>query len=347
MKADKSIYRWAWHNTHLTKKISDDQRITPKESKGRLSKSGRGQRRPRRPRASLTDKISNLHLLLRVPSFARWPLKVRFFCEDVHRVWRTWCERTDGEVRADLDVVLDLEKTIDPASLEAPRLTQDKGWPRRPPPRKGGIAAVAVTYEGLKSRVEKGLLLAEPATINCVVCLRELANPASTALMCSHSSCHAISHVACLAKHFRENEATGYILPVKGNCSSCERELWWVDLVREVSLRARGAREMEQLFKAPRVMKPEVVGDRSRIEEKSLPVRTCNVSVSSGEEKMAWVENIDEDQVPDDWLEQCDDDCASTVSGLSSISEASSPTEQNRLRTLVEDSDWESAEVIE
>ena len=340
MKTDECLYRWAWHNTHLTKKISDDQRITPKESKGRLSKSGRGQRRPRRPRASLTDKISNLHLLLRVPSFARWPLQVRFFCEDVHRVWRTWRERTDGEIRGDLDIILDLEKSVDPAS--------DLEGPRRTIQCEGGIAAIDVTYETLKSRVEKGRRLAEQATKNCAVCLNELANPASTALMCPHSSCHAISHVACLAKHFRENKTTGFIMPLKGNCSSCQRELWWVDLVRELSLRARGAREMERLFKAQRVLKPQVVEDRPRIEEKSLMVNKCHISESSGEGDMVWVENIDEDQVPDDWLEQLDDDCASTVSGLSSISEASTRTEQsNRLRSLVEDSDWESAEILE
>ena len=288
----------------------------------------------------MTDKISNLHLLLRVPSFARWPLQVRFFCEDVHRVWRTWCERTDGEIRGDLDIVLDLENSVDQASdLEAPS---------HPVPHEGGIPAIDVTYEGLKSRVEKGLLLAEQATKNCVVCLGELANPASTALMCPHSSCHAISHVACLAKHFRENKATEYILPLKGNCSSCQRELWWVDLVRELSLRARGARETERLFKAPRVLKPKVLEDRVRIGGKSLLVNTCDVSESSGDEKMVWVENIDEDQLPDDWLEQLDDDCASTASGLSSTSEASAPTEQtNRSQTLVEDSDWESAEVID
>lgn len=267
----------------------------------------------------------------------------------MHRVWRTWCDRTDAEIRGDLNIILDPEKCVDPATdAEAPSLTQDRRWLRHPIPRKGGIAAVDVTYEGLKSRLEKGLLLAEQATQYCVVCLRELANPASTALMCPHSSCHATSHVACLAKHFRENEATGYILPVRGNCSSCKRELWWVDLVRELSLRARGARETEQLLKPPRLPKPKVVEDRPRIEENSLMVKTCDVSESSGERNMVWVEDIDEDQTPDDWLEQCDDDCASTVSGLSSISESSGPTEQsNRLQTFVEDSDWESAEVID
>ena len=63
---------------------------------------------------------------------------------------------------------------------------------------------------------------------------------------------------------------------------------------------------------------------------------------------MVWVENIDEDQLPDDWLEQLDDDCASTASGLSSTSEASAPTEETyRSQSLVEDSDWESEEVID
>lgn len=79
-----------------------------------------------------------------------------------------------------------------------------------------------------------------------------------------------------------------------------------------------------------------------------------DMSIPSSEEDMVSIDGIDEEQLPDDWLEQCDDDnvsVTSTDSRLSSISEAFSPVTKsktvNHSRAVIEDSDWENAEVID
>ena len=350
MSSDKAIRRWAWHNSHLTKKISDDQRITPRESKSRSSKSGRVRRRPYRPRASLIDRVSNLHLLLRVPSFSRWPLEVRFFCEDVHMVWRTWCDRTDGEIRSDLNIILDVEQHSDPSSdSKISRTAQNRKRLRRLIPDNAGVADLDTSYNGVKNGVQKGLLLAKRETEQCVICSKRLADPA---LVCPQPDCDAVSHVECLAKHFRRSTATDFVLPISGNCPSCHVELRWIDLVKELSLRARGVKEMQQLYKSPRVRKTKPKCNPEP--ERSHVTDGCDTSTLSREECMVSSDAIDEDQLPDDWLDQCVDDSVSvtsTDSGLSSIAEALSPvtasTTMNHSKVVIEDSDWENAELID
>lgn len=86
--------RWAWQNTHITRHIASDDRINRTSKKqqtaaaiARASPKSSRRRRPPRPRLCLTDRLANLHLLLRARSFERWPLKVTFYAEDVYRVW--------------------------------------------------------------------------------------------------------------------------------------------------------------------------------------------------------------------------------------------------------------------
>ena len=358
VKTDKAIGRWTWQNTHLTKKISDDQRITLRESRARPSKSGQVRRRPVRPRASLTDKISNLHLLLRVPSFARWPLQVRFFCEEVYRVWRTWCDRTDGETRSDLDIVFNVEQSTDSLSdSDIPKIVQEGRRRIHQIPGNQDVTDLDVSYDGLKDRVGRGLLLAERHFYQCAVCSKELTDPASAALLCPQIECSAISHVACLAKHFGKSAVTEPILPIAGNCAVCKTELRWIDLVKELSLRARGVKEKRQLFKAPRVRKTKIAWGKlntdKSLEEFHVSGR-YDISTSSVEDSTVSVEDFDEGSLPDDWLKQCDDDSvsiSSTNSRSSSISDApktfTESTTVNRLGRVIEDSDWELAEVVD
>lgn len=342
--------RWAWHNTHVTKKISDDQRITLKETKSGSSKSGRARRRrPPRPRTSMTDKVSNLHLLLRVPSFARWPLRVRFFREDVHRVWRVWCERADGELRNDLDVILDFEQPVEPLVESAsPGTARAKRMLDRPSIGNNGVASLDIGYGKLKSHVEKGLILSKDEQQTCVVCSEQLLDPASTALICPGTGCTAISHMTCLAKQFGTGTAE-LLVPVSGNCPSCQTKIQWVDMVKDLTLRARGGKEIELLMWKPRVRKGKgetLVKPNSGFggdllepnhEVNSIPVELYN-----------------KDELPDDWLEQCDDDSisiATTDSGLSGTSESHTPAQTGaigaQLETVVGESDWDNAEILD
>ena len=73
-------FEWALQNPHLTTHMTDEERIQrPTKGKGR---------RPAPPRRSLDSVLGNLHLLLRVPSFSRWPLELRFFGREVYTVFQ-------------------------------------------------------------------------------------------------------------------------------------------------------------------------------------------------------------------------------------------------------------------
>lgn len=297
----------------------------------------------------MTDKISNLHLLLRVPSFARWPLRVRFFREDVHQVWRIWCERADGELRDDLDVILDWEQPLEPlVETTSPGTVQAKPLLDRPSTGNNGVPNLDIGYGKLKSQIEKGWMLTEDGHQSCVVCSKQLLDPASTALICAGKGCTATSHMTCLARHFCKGTAE-LLVPVSGSCPSCQTKLEWVDLVRELSLRTRGGKEIGLLMKKPRVRKRKgevLVKPGSAFEGDLLEPNQEVDSVP--------VEGYNEDDLPDDWLEQCGDDSisiASTDSGLSGTSEvhirAQTSARGAQLESVVEDSDWDNAEVLE
>src|SRR5690606_32390742 len=86
-----SFHRWAWQHPHMSKKIPDELRLTTKS---------------KRPSISLAGRLASLHLLLRAPAFARWPLTLRFFSEEVHRNWTAHCAKTTA-LPTGLKVVFD------------------------------------------------------------------------------------------------------------------------------------------------------------------------------------------------------------------------------------------------
>ena len=346
--------RWAWHNTHLTKKIPDEDRITFASTRCRISKSGHVRRRPARPRASLTDKISNLHLLLRVPSFARWPLQLRFLAEDVHRVWRTWCDRADAEIRGDLSVTLDISSdTSDLVETEMPEMINRMGFRSRYT-GGAGVANLDVSFNSLKGQVEKSLELAQIPEHTCAVCSRRLPSSVSTALTCPAVGCNAISHLTCLAKYFRTGTGSESLIPLSGDCPLCRAKLQWIDLVKELSLRKRGMKDLETLMTKPKARKRKIVITKQDTQPHSSVL--CSIE-SSGraqppdDDELVQIDMLDNDQLPDDWLEQVDEDSMSVYSTESELSDSQSfdaarssampPT------IVIEDSDWDNAEVLD
>jgi structure-specific endonuclease subunit SLX1 len=212
-------------------------------------------RRVPRPRLCLTDRLANLHLLLRARSFERWPLKVTFYAEDVYRVWTRWIgqhlELQGGNgLREGIWVGLDesaMKKATanDPTTLDAVK----------------GIQALEVTHAPLKPHIEKSkALLASPE--NCMLCSSPLPLSGASTLTCPSTTCDSKSHLTCLATHFLNTEksktttnTTPSLLPTTGSCPTCHTPLQWRDLVQELSLRMRGSKELEALFKQPKTRK--------------------------------------------------------------------------------------------
>ncbi|KAF2090699.1 hypothetical protein K490DRAFT_71059 [Saccharata proteae CBS 121410] len=239
-------FEWAWQNTHLTRHIPTEDRITQSRMQVRVSpRSGKARKRPARPRASLTDKVANLHLLLRVKSFTRWPLHVRFFADDVHTVWEGWQKQTPFKLRADIPIHLENMKT----DLTTMGVSDDLDFAR-------GIHALDVTYNDRKAQLEQTRSLLEVKGHRCGVCKKAVRPKKVLAVVCPEQDCQTISHLTCLSKHFLlEDRNKDAMIPLEGHCPGCNKRLEWATMAKDLSLRVRGEREVEDLFKVRRQRK--------------------------------------------------------------------------------------------
>lgn len=331
-------FEWAWQNTHLTRRIPAAERITNVPSP-RKTRSGKN--KIPRPKTSLEDKLQNLHLLLRVPSFARWPLHVRFFCQKLWKEWQQAIEKLTipGAIRPSIEIVLDLKQVQIAAEPNRGTLsTYERGKRRKDAVGKGGLDGVDIGYGGLISHLQKSMsLLKSDQVVECAVCALGVNSPGDMAVTCTHETCMAVCHLTCLSKKFLSDEGVdGALLPTAGHCPKCKMIIRWGDLVQEMTLRARGAKEVAQLTRQSRL--------------KRLETAKANISATSdvdpdGVDKAT---EVHDDPLPDDWLPPIDDG-EDGVSVASAASEAYSPTYlyRKQLPSVIEDSEWDEAEMLD
>lgn len=198
----------------------------------------------------MNDKLANLHLMLHVKSFNRWPLHLHFLAPDVYEKWQKLCKQTFRPLRGSVNISYD---TQEPTLLsETTGMLRDV--PQESAVAPSGVAALDVGYASLKPYLTKTLAALEGDTIlGCAVCKVPLNPKEDLILFCHHQSCEMVSHLTCLSNHFLDDLYS--ILPLEGNCPSCTKKLIWSDLLRELSLRIRGHLQTEQLLKKPRQKK--------------------------------------------------------------------------------------------
>jgi structure-specific endonuclease subunit SLX1 len=316
-------FEWAWHNSHLTRHISQDERISFATTRTKTSsRTGRIRQRPVRPRTSLTERLSNLHLLLRSAYFSNWPLEVRFFSEDVYRVWQTWCDRVDGRVPNYIKICLDVKDEQAQATAALTGLLQKRR--KLDLVGKGGIEGVDATYASLQPVLEKGQFVFDPdEQLHCDVCRRAFTLEQDLITICPHGACRSLSHVECLAKHFRAEGRSETLVPTSGKCPSCLEEVQWLSLMKELSLRVRGATHIQKILKKT---KRGPIFDTSDEEDEV------------NDEDDLTANDIADESHPDD-----DDDLMS-VASIDSEGSTLTTTgilHKGRLETVVEDSDDE------
>ncbi|KAF6807178.1 giy-yig catalytic domain-containing protein [Colletotrichum sojae] len=229
-------FEWALTNPHLSFHIPDESRISRTTS---YKKNGL----PRRPRATLASVLSNLHLLLRVPSFRRWPLTLHFFSRDVHTAWQSVAASAEP-LQSTLAVVTDFGP--DPA---AP--------PSDEPPAPWGIYALPVDHAPLKDYVGKGQAIsAFEREGNCVVCDEALPHGQGLHAVCPNEDCEGVGHLPCWSRHLLQEEGeSNAVVPTRGHCPQCGSPVKWADMMKELTLRERGTKEIEALFKTKRMKK--------------------------------------------------------------------------------------------
>ena len=245
---------------------------------------------------------------------------------------------------------------------ELPMSTHAKGKRKRDALGHGGIEGLDVGYGGLKKHVEKSIFFfAEDEALKCAICAQNLGPKTAMALLCPREDCRTTSHMACLATKFIEDEGAGAaIIPVSGRCPGCKEELQWIDLIKESSLRARGEKEVTQMMKKPKERKPKMPKTKNAAASEIEAHTVVEEDLADPDEDL--VESAmrtlmaSDESLPDDWQYQDDDDedTVSVISGHSALSdgvEATSPTKRSsnapKLPAVIEDSEWDDAELLD
>ncbi|KAG0638235.1 hypothetical protein HOY80DRAFT_888323 [Tuber brumale] len=230
-------FEWAWQNPDKTSKIEKSQRI----SKSIHTKTNLGRTRIISPRTGVKTLLANLHLLMRVPAFGRWPLSVRFFAEDLYVGWEAHCRTKCSPLKA-VEVKLDLRKSESSRSPSPPPNNRRMGGKveRFPPTGEGGLQGLDITNDHLDRHMQKARDLLRDEDIKCGVCAGGVSHDGgATAVVCPHAFCNHVAHLKCLSQVFLQADASYAVLPTEGLCPECKRSTKWVDLVRELSSRTR------------------------------------------------------------------------------------------------------------
>jgi structure-specific endonuclease subunit SLX1 len=237
-------FEWAWQNTHATRHIDFKERTA-----GIAAAQKAGKRY--RPPMSLEARLKNLHRLLGVKSFRRWPLHIRFFASDVFELWEKYTRGGLPELGKHHLVQLT------PARIEPTTSFPKAGEPEFKVPAL--IQEIPVAYQDCKAYIESSNVALDKGSVRCGVCKRKAEKTSTLLLVCPIEGCLTISHVGCLASVFlREEGAQVAIIPTQGHCPGCRTLLQWSRLVKELSLRTRGCSEVEALFKTQRRGKARV-----------------------------------------------------------------------------------------
>ena len=306
---------------------------------------------------SLFDKLSNLHLLLRVSAFRRWPLTVRLFSEDAYDTWQSCHEKADAIIRSGIKIIFEANSAVD-VSQSANLSVSSHGNETRKRQALGqsAIEGIDVGYSYLKGPLEKStFLLADSETINCSVCAKQIGLERRLSLICPAEGCRAASHLSCLGTKFLHDEgASDSIVPTSGKCPECKLDMLWVDLVKEMSLRIRGKKELAALTKkawrrkakVPKLAKAGVSKTEISESEAATDTDTDNGSLDAA----VLATDAEDDLLQDDWRFQEDDDddddltsITSAASGFSDGVDVPSPGKPSRaaprLKTVIEDSE--------
>ncbi|KAI6596114.1 hypothetical protein MCOR06_002655 [Pyricularia oryzae] len=274
-------FEWALTNPHISLHIPFESRISVTSGRKRNGM-------PKRPRSSLNSILQNVHLLLRVASFSRWPLKLHFFAPEVYDAWKkllvtiSSSSTTSSAVplRASLDVLTDFgpkaaavqsEKQKESALPSEDKVDTDDDLVTRP----WGIHALPLKYEDFKDYVSKGRsVFGFEREGKCVICDETLDDESQKGLLalCSNDGCEGVGHLTCWSQRFlQEKESSGAagfeeIVPIQGTCPCCGGMVKWGDMMKELTLRTRGQKEVDKILKPKR--KPRKPAEaRPEIEE--------------------------------------------------------------------------------
>ena len=229
----------------------------PSESRLAISTQTKANGRPRRPAKSVASVMSNLHLLLRVPSFGRWPLRLHFFNREVFAAWEKWCAAASARLRESLAVVTDFgsQATRSAAAAKGREkvAVSGDGQGEAEGPEPWGIHGLPLDYEPIKEYVAKGQDIFEfERQGSCLVCREPMLAGQGLHALCSNDGCDGAGHVSCWSRHLVKGGEGANVVPVQGQCPKCKGEVHWGVMMTELTLRVRGQKDVEKLLNRKR-----------------------------------------------------------------------------------------------
>lgn len=267
----------------------------------------------------------------------------------MHKAWLKWTNASAHSIRDSIPIIIDFP----PESASASESDGD-GSPRAKK-RKivHGIAALGVDYADIKSQVEKGKDIVEFEREGvCAICHKDLEHDGGIYTICPSAGCESVTHITCLSKHFLKGDKEA-LVPILGECPSCKAEVRWIDVVKELSLRLRGQKEVEKLLKVKRVKKGKAVTASPTIVDSDI--ESDDDELDADLEQLRQLEELNpagsKMDMGDSWNAIDDTDDSDAESTTSTGSRKKKITSQHAskpaFRTVIEDSDWDDAEVLD
>jgi structure-specific endonuclease subunit SLX1 len=270
--------------------------------------------------------LEDLLSLLRSTYFSSWPLRVRFFCADVYRAWRAWNDRVDGHLPDNIRVILDGDNLA-----TAP---DTKKYDELAP--VGNINNLSIGYTRIEDYVEKSIfMLEDPEDLQCTVCKESIFPDKEQIIVCPHPNCRGTSHLLCLSTKFLDaTNKPDLLVPTQGTCPSCGNTVQWVAMMRELSLRNRAEKAARAILRKK----------EKRVRKESAATEASSGPRSSSIEPRSLPEESSQDDLGPNWFEEVDIESDSDFEGREKHRPTRPPP---KLEIVIEDSDWDDAELIE
>jgi structure-specific endonuclease subunit SLX1 len=219
--------------------------------------------------------------------------------------------------------------------------------------KRHGIEALCVDYRDMKAQVEKGKEIVDfEREGSCSLCHTELEHDAGIYAICPHPGCESVTHLACLSTEFLKGDEKGALVPIQGTCPECKKETRWVDVVKETSLRMRGQKEVEKLLRVKRREKGKGWSASQVVDEEEQ--WDLEDEMELDEEVFLRDLNRNKSGEGDSWNALDDDNDSDTGSITSTVSASQTKRDgecraktATGLDTVIEDSDWDDAEVLD